>query len=197
MLPLLIFSFFKLCKSKAHHTSLTSSFTCHSYLGCIPKPLHTLTHSQKFQLQRTTKSPLRWVKALENPEPGSFHKLGLELLPHSNKHNTFAQRKRMRPLLILSLNTAQIKCTSLFLNFLHLQPRPSTFNQHFQTYLLRNIHLLCFALLGLAWLSFAFLCFRFPPVRAEDLLKSVVQHYRTRLPTFLLWNLKLPGRRME
>ena len=83
----------------------------------------------------------------------------------------------MRPLLILSLNTAQIKCTSLFLNFLHLQPRPSTFNQHFQTYLLRNIHLLCFALLGLAWLSFAFLCFRFPPVRAEDLLKSVVQHY--------------------
>lgn len=83
----------------------------------------------------------------------------------------------MRRLLILSLNTAQIKCTSLFLNFLHLQPRPSTFNQHFQTYLLRNIHLLCFALLGLAWLSFAFLCFRFPPVRAEDLLKSVVQHY--------------------
>ena len=76
--------FWKLCKSKAHHTSLTS-FTCHSYLGCIPKPLHTLTHSEKSQLQRTTKSPLREVKALENLEPGPFHKLGLELLPHSDK----------------------------------------------------------------------------------------------------------------
>lgn len=157
--------FLKLCKSNAKSNFL--NFLLLPWLPRIHTKTSTYTHtpSEKFQLQRTTKSPLRRLKVLETLEPGSFHKLGLELLPRSAKaqhlRSTQQDASSFNPFFQQSAN--QIARHS---SFPPIHP-PST-----NTFKLLT-----------ATPSRALFCFPFLPVRPQDRLKSVLEHYDTTVLT--------------